>query len=397
MEAYIISDTSETNLKKEMHLCGVSSAGIKLMINKGLFFAIKLTNTDNRGLNILKQESLAAGAETSVSRHVGDFTRGKSDGLLLATKEQIHTLIPKLRNQPFGLKELADTLTAILNNKLPTYKIRSKTFNFQKKKYVMGILNITPDSFYDGRRYTSQKAMETKIKQMLKNRVDIIDIGAESTRPGAQKISLQEEKKRLLPALKLVRSLTDTPISVDTYKSEAADTALDNGADMINDISGLQFDKKMASVIARHSASAVLMHIKGTPRTMQKNPQYKNLMMEIINYLKQSISIAEKHHIKQLIIDPGIGFGKTVLHNYEILHKLRELQILPYPVLIGLSRKSLIGKVLNNTPEERLPATMALNLVALLNGASLIRVHDVKEGKQTVALANQFSKIRGNP
>lgn len=396
MNISLISDRSLKNIKKEMKLCHVSASGIKLMAEKSQFHIIKIRHFDNRGLNILKQESLSIGAETAVSQEVGNFTKDYSDALLFATLAQIKTLIKKLQTQPFQLKKLATQLSDLINNNSIIYQIGNKKFDFTNKAYVMGILNVTPDSFYDGNQYLSKIAFQKRLEQMIKDKVDIIDIGAESTRPGAEKISPEEELKRLLPLLKLARKLTTLPISIDTYKSQVAQVTLDNGADMINDISGLHFDKKMASVVGKAKASLVVMHIKGTPKIMQHNPKYKNLMLEILDYLQESLNIAKQSNISQVLIDPGIGFGKTVAHNYEIIDKLPELKILKKPILMGLSRKSLIGKLLNLPPEKRLSPTMALNLVALLNGASVIRVHDIKEGRQTIKLAQELKKNRGN-
>ena len=396
MNINLISDRNQNNIKKEMKLCHVSANGIKLMVEKSQFHVIKISHFDNRGLNILKQESLSIGAETAVSQDVGNFTKGYSDALLFATLAQIKTLIKKLQVQPFQLKKLASQLSDLINNNSIIYQIGRKKFDFTNKAYVMGILNITPDSFYDGNQYLSKISFQKRLEQMIEDKVDIIDIGAESTRPGAEKISPKEELKRLLPLLKLARKLTTLPISIDTYKSQVALAALDNGADMINDISGLHFDKKMASVVGKAKASLVVMHIKGNPKNMQSNPKYTNLVPEILEYLHESLELAKKSKISQVLIDPGIGFGKTVAHNYEIINKLPDLKILKQPILVGLSRKSMIGKVLNLPPEKRLPATMALNLLALNNGASVIRVHDIKEGRQTIKLAQELKKSRGN-
>jgi len=396
MNINLISDKSQDNIKKEMKLCHVSAKGIKLMSEKSQFYVIKIRHFDNRGLNILKQESLAIGAETAVSQDVGNFTKGYSDALLFATLAQIKSLIKKLQIQPFQLKNLATQLLDLINDNRIIYQIGSKKFDFTNKAYVMGILNITPDSFYDGNQYLSKASFQKRLEGMIKDKVDIIDIGAESTRPGAEKISPKEELNRLLPFFKLARKMTSLPISIDTYKSQVAQVALDNGADMINDISGLHFDKKMASVVEKAKASLVVMHIKGTPKKMQINPNYENLIPEILEYLQESLALAKKHNISQILVDPGIGFGKTVEHNYEIINKLPEFKIFKRPILVGLSRKSLIGKVLNLPVEKRLPATMALNLLALNNGASVIRVHDIKEGRQTIKLAQELKKSRGN-
>jgi len=251
---------------------------------------------------------------------------------------------------------------------------------FDKKTLIMGILNVTPDSFYDGgRNFTREKAIE-KAYELYKDGADIIDVGGESTRPGAEVVSLSEEMDRVCPVIEAVAKNIGIPISVDTYKSEVAEEALKNGASIINDISGLSFDGKMADVAARHNSYLVLMHIKGTPKNMQVNPHYDDLLAEIYSFLDNSVQTAMVAGVKKdkIIIDPGIGFGKTFEDNYRILNNIDHFKKLGLPILIGLSRKSLIGK-LYDKDYDRLSATIALNSISALYGADIIRVHDVKE------------------
>lgn len=278
------------------------------------------------------------------------------------------------------------------------FYLKEKQWKFKDKIYLMGVLNMTPDSFYDGSKYDSYKNAISQADKLIKENVDVIDIGGESTRPGAEKISPEEEVKRILPVIKYIKKNHNIPLSVDTYKSEVASIVLKEGVEIINDISGLRFDKKMAEVIASHKASVILMHIKGTPKTMQKKPRYKNLIKEIIDYLAGSIKIAVDNGIQfnNIIIDPGIGFGKTVEQNYIILRELKKLKILNRPILIGLSRKSLIGKVLNNLPDERLAGTVALNTLSILNGANMIRVHDVSKHREVIQLMEYYFKSKKN-
>jgi len=217
---------------------------------------------------------------------------------------------------------------------------------------IMGILNITPDSFSDGGKFFHTDDAVTQAERMIAQGADIIDIGAESTRPGSVRVELEEEWQRLKPVLTQIKQITDIPISIDTYKSEIARRALDLGADLINDISGMTFDKEMARIIERAGCPVILMHIKGTPREMQKNPHYENLMEELHEFFRERISFCNQMKIRQVIIDPGIGFGKRLADNYEIIRRLPEFKSFGHPVLIGPSRKSFIGKVLKNeTPE----------------------------------------------
>mgnify|MGYP000592533631 CR=1 FL=1 len=261
----------------------------------------------------------------------------------------------------------------------------------------MGVLNVTPDSFSDGGLYFEVDKAITQAKRLEKEGADIIDIGGESTRPGARKISWEEEVKRTIPYIKKITRLFKLPISIDTYKAKVAKEAIESGAEMVNDISGLRFDPDMAGVVSSNKVFLVIMHIKGTPRNMQDNPQYGNLMGEIVSYLKESLKIAESAgiNLKKIIIDPGIGFGKTVEHNLFILKNLKELRVLGRPILIGVSRKSFIGKVLNLPLEERLPGSLAATCIGLVGGARVVRCHDVKETRQVVDLAEAIlqSKI----
>ncbi|MEW6526991.1 MAG: dihydropteroate synthase [Spirochaetota bacterium] len=254
--------------------------------------------------------------------------------------------------------------------------------NIKNGPLVMGILNVTPDSFYDGGKYNSIDAALYHVREMINDGVDIVDIGGESTRPGAEEVTLEEEIDRVCPVIEKIVHEFNIPVSIDTRKSKVADQALRLGAIMVNDITGLQGDPDMPVTIARYNAYCVIMHIKGTPQTMQLNTEYDDLLSEITRYLYNSIEIAKKAHIAddKIIIDPGIGFGKSLEQNYVILNNIKNFKRLGYPVLIGLSRKSLIGR-LYDTNEDRLPATIALNAIALYNGADIIRVHDVKEHK----------------
>jgi len=256
------------------------------------------------------------------------------------------------------------------------------TINLKNGPLVMGILNVTPDSFYDGGKYNSLDAALYHVKEMINDGVDIIDVGGESTRPGAATVSLEEEIDRVCPVIEKIMQEFNIPVSIDTQKSKVADEALRLGAIMVNDISGLQGDDDMPSTIARYNAYCVIMHIRGTPRTMQLNTEYDDLFSEISRYLNNSIAIAKNNRIAddKIIIDPGIGFGKSLEQNYMILNNIKYFKQIGYPVLIGLSRKSLIGK-LYDTDEDRLPATIALNAIAMYNGVDIIRVHDVKVHK----------------
>ncbi|MCS6831003.1 MAG: dihydropteroate synthase [Armatimonadota bacterium] len=252
----------------------------------------------------------------------------------------------------------------------------------RQRTVVMGILNVTPDSFYDGGRYAHTEAAVQRALQMVEEGADVLDIGGESTRPGSQPVPEEEELRRVLPVIEAVRERTDVPISIDTTKSRVAARALQAGACLVNDISGLGFDPRMAEVVARYGALCCIMHIQGTPQTMQQNPQYEDVVGDISRYFEQRLTLAEEEGVprENIWLDPGIGFGKTVEHNLEILRRLREFTALGLPLLVGTSRKSFIGRVLGDLPpEERLEGTAATVAIAILNGANAVRVHDVKE------------------
>ena len=271
-----------------------------------------------------------------------------------------------------------------------------REINLTKKVAVMGILNLTPDSFYDGGRYRTEKEILRRVEQMIKEGADIVDIGGESTRPGAAQISWEEEVRRVIPYLKKITNIFEIPVSIDTYKAKVAREAIEAGAEMVNDISGLRFDSEMAEVVSSGGVYLVVMHIKGTPKDMQDNPQYESLMDEIISYLEESLEIASRAgiNLNKIIVDPGIGFGKTKEHNLFILKNLKRLRVLERPILIGVSRKSFIGKVLNLPLEERLSGSLAATSVAVMEGARIVRCHDVKETRQVVDLVNAILQSR---
>jgi len=259
---------------------------------------------------------------------------------------------------------------------------------------VMGILNITPDSFSDGGKYELvDKAVQFAL-QMEDEGADIIDIGGESTRPGANSVSVLEECSRVLPVIEGLKAKSEVLISIDTYKSDVARQSIKAGAEMVNDISGMTFDSNMAKLISESKLPVVLMHIKGTPKNMQVNPNYDDLIKEVSDYLRDRVKFAKENGVKewQIILDPGIGFGKRVEDNFQLLRELNVIEELGFPVLVGPSRKSFIGLTLNLPVDKRMEGTAAAVTAGILNGARIVRVHDVKEMKQVVKITD---KIRG--
>lgn len=396
-------------LAKLMQGIGVDPYGIKIMMPKAIGYVIKIRSLLCIAANILKQEMLSIGGDAAVARGALTGKTKFTDCLILGNLSQYRRLNEKLKKQPFGLDKIAVEMSLLLHNyqkdefllDLGRYKFKVKP----GRAYIMGVVNLTPDSFSGDGFYSSslpcrQAGLVNRsssigriiefIEQMIKDGAGIIDIGGESTRPNARVISVKEELARVIPLIKALAKKIKVPISIDTYKPEVARQALDNGASIINDITAFGKGPEMIKVAKKYKAAIVLMHMKGTPKTMQKSPDYVSLFDEIIGYLDNAVKRALDGGIKEnsIIIDPGIGFGKTLGHNLEILKNLGEFKILGKPILIGTSRKSFIGKILNADISERLPGTIASCVLAVKNGASFLRVHDVKEVKQAIAVAD---------
>ena len=269
--------------------------------------------------------------------------------------------------------------------------------NPKRETLVMGIVNVTPDSFSDGGKFFSPEVAISHASKLITQGADIIDIGGESTRPGAEQVSESEELKRVIPVIEKIR--TDNPtilISIDTTKASVAKHAVEAGADIINDVSGLSFDNNMIGIVESFNIPVVIMHMKGNPQNMQLNPKYKDIVNEILDFFKMKIKIAIQSGINRsmIILDPGIGFGKTVEHNFELLSRLNEFNVLELPIMIGPSRKSFIGITLDLPPEDRVEGTAAAVSAGVMNGASIVRVHDVKSMKRVVRIIEKVKNVQ---
>jgi dihydropteroate synthase len=290
----------------------------------------------------------------------------------------------------FGLPEIKEDLKKLL---IPLYKIEKKSIDcngtsiyFDRTK-VMGILNVTPDSFSDGNKYLDTRKAIDRAKQMINEGADFIDIGGESSRPGSKRISYEEEHKRVIPVIREIRKFSDIPVSVDTYKAKIAKEAILNGANIINDISALHFDSEMISVLQEFpNVPIILMHMKGSPEDMQKNPYYHDVIEEIMQFFQERIDFCVQNGIdkNRIIIDPGIGFGKRQEDNLQILKKLEEFHCFGVPILLGASRKSFINNIYESQPVERLEGTLATTAKAVLSDVEIIRVHDVLQNKRLI-------------
>lgn len=387
----VLSLKNKRDVQEELKKIGVSQEGKKILSQKAHLYLIKIEGLSSQAVNLLKQEMLSVSADAAISKEVASFTVSESDVLLMGTEAHYKKIIPRLRKQPFNLFHLSHQLEQVLKNikreKFVLF-LGNKKLNLMKKVVIMGILNLTPDSFYDKGKYSQKEKALARVEEMISQGADLVDVGGESTRPRAIKVSVEEELKRVIPVIDRIKALFQIPVSIDTYKARVAQEAIEAGADMINDISGLRFDPEMKQVVAQYKVPLVIMHIKGTPGDMQDNPCYDSLMGEIISYLAEGIKIAQEAGIdkEKIVIDPGIGFGKTVKHNLEIIKKLSELKSLGRPILIGVSRKSFIGNILNLPLGERLEGSLAATCLAVSKGARIVRTHDVRETRRVVDL-----------
>lgn len=372
---------------------GVDPYGIGAMAPKTFCVNIFISALPCKVANILKQEMLSLGADAAVARGSVACSIEKSDVLLMGTRKQFARLTQKISQQPFGLALLAEQIGQLLNNNDQTQfllKTSRRQIPLGQKTLIMGILNVTPDSLSDGNVYFNrQKAIDHGVR-MADEGADMIDIGGESTRPGAKSVTARQESARVLPVIEGLAGKIKIPISVDTAKSSVALAALHAGAEIVNDISALG-DKKMASAVKAAKAGLILMHMRGIPENMQKGDLgYDDLMSDISAFLDERCRKAELTGIPRdsLILDPGVGFGKTYEDNCKIINRLGELKGLGLPLLIGTSRKGFIGKITGGNPEERLEGTAATVAAAIMNGCHIVRVHDVAFMKKVAAMTD---------
>jgi dihydropteroate synthase len=390
MQKYDMRWVSLDNLieaKMALTEIGTDSGGVAHMAGKGIGRAIKLEQVPLRVAHILKQEMLSVGGDAAVHRDVIVNKVETSDVMLLGTVRQLERLSSKVLAQPFGLKQLGHDLKKLLLDLDPPksriLSCRGKELRLGERTLIMGILNVTPDSFSDGGQYSNLDDAIAQAERMVKDGADILDIGAESTRPGHLEVNSEEEWQRLEPILKVLTARVNVPISIDTYKADVAAKALEAGAHIINDIWGLQKDPDMARVVGEYGAPVIVMH-------NQSGTTYRHLMGDILTFLRRSIEQAVAYGLTgdQIIIDPGIGFGKTTEQNLEVMSRLAEFRSLGHPILLGTSRKSMIGKTLDLTVEERLEGTLATSVLGVVAGVDIIRVHDVRENRRAVQMAD---------
>ena len=366
--------------------------GVGIMTRKGRIFPVRLSDVSLKASPLLKQELLSVGGDAAHARGVADHSVASSPVLLLATWGQYRRLLPKLRRQPFGLAELAGevdrALRAYVAHGPRTVEGAHRSLTLGDRPRVMGVVNVTPDSFSDGGRFLEPATAVAAALRLAEEGASLLDIGGESTRPGATPVSPDEEWRRVAPVLEALRDRSPVPVSVDTRHAEVAARAIDAGADLVNDVEGLR-SPEMRRVIARSGAATIVMHMRGTPTTMQEHLEYADLRGEVFRALADATSEAIRSGIapEKLLVDPGLGFGKSAEQSLELLVHAGEFRSLGYPVVVGASRKSFLGAALGATaPVDRLEAGLAAAVLAAERGVALVRTHDVGPTVRALAL-----------
>ena len=395
----MILPITSCNLRYELKNIGVHQASIETFMNKSAILPLKVLKVRTPAANIIKQEMLACGGDCAIHAGCVVCAQDHSDILLLGTKKHYRLLLQKMAMMPyFGLPKIKEELQSFLENApLKTILADNRVLEYDHV-VVMGILNITPDSFYADSRVRSIDEVINRAGQMLRDGAEILDIGGESTRPGSDSINPQEEIARIVPVVEALRKeYPQSILSIDTYHAETAEATLASGADIINDISAMEYDEKMIDVVVKNNAPVILMHMRGTPKNMQQNTEYGNVVEEVSKYLKERAEMLRGHNFpkEKIILDPGIGFAKNVDQNLKLMQGLSEMTGSDYPVLLAASRKATIGKVLGDIPPEaRLAGTIATSCQAVYAGANMVRVHDVKENIQAIRMLEAILKCQ---
>jgi dihydropteroate synthase len=392
----VVASSRGRYIAGEIASCGVKKSRVEDAVSDTEHFTIKLESVPAPECIILKYRMLEAGGTLFFSESVLEKGAQFSDSIVTGSRRQFRVLRESLQNDPFDLPSLGRDILEVIEHFCRDSFVISYpggSLTLAHRPFLVGVINVTPDSFSDGGDFLSpERAIEHGLA-LAEEGADILDIGGESTRPGAQPVEAAEELRRVIPVISALSEKCSVPLSIDTYKAEVAVEAIAAGAKMVNDITGLFGHSAMAEVVAEQKVPVVLMHIKGTPEDMQVSPKYKDLISEIIARLRQSLERAKSCGIdfEKTIIDPGIGFGKTAGHNLEILNRLDEFRSLGRPVMVGTSRKSFIGQILGVPPKERILGTAVSSAVAILKGAKLLRVHDVRETKQVLKVTNAIA------
>ena len=378
----VIKLSNTINIKKHLQDLGVDSGGVNILSSKAKTHIIEIKALHVGGANILKQDALSIGADLAVPRGTVVAKTSHVDCLLIATTKQLQTLSKKELAQPFGLKDLAHSLKDMLSIEKPLHV------------EVMGVINANDDSFFSASRFNTLDAINM-IEKMIDDGASIIDIGGVSSAPNTLHVEASEELKRVKPILELIKEkklYEKVKFSIDSYEPLVIKEALESGFVIVNDITGLENDE-VCKLIAEYEATAVIMHMQGKPQTMQDNPQYDNILSDVYNFLQERIQKAESFGISDIIVDIGIGFGKTLEDNLMLIKNLEHFLTLNKPLLVGASRKSMIDKISPSKPDDRLAGTLALHVESIRNGASILRVHDVAEHIQVIKVQEALDSV----
>lgn len=387
-------------LLETLHQLYVPPAKQSEILNDGWVEYLLIKNLPTDVSSVINNQMEVSGGKIVVLSASPNVPQGSENLLLICSPAQLRHLTDALKEHPSSVaKELAETILVILNETPEqwVWKFCNRRFDLRDKVLIMGILNVTPDSFSDGGKYFTLDAALRRAEEMVEEGADIIDVGGESSRPGAQPVSLEEERRRVIPVISSLKKRLEVPISVDTYKYEVASEAISAGAEIVNDITGLRHSANMKALVAAQGVGLVIMHMQGTPQTMQVAPHYNDVVEEIGEFLEHQVSEAKQSGIAEecIVVDPGIGFGKLLEHNLEILANLEQLRLrCRRPVLIGVSRKSFIGHLLGGIPpEERVAGGLGAVLSAVMNGARIVRVHDVRATRHALSIYESITQF----
>ena len=396
MRARVLASVAADEVVAELYARGADAEAVQAVVERGLGRAMLVGPLPLAEAQELRQSAKEAGALAVLAKVAGRADPERVEVVVLGSLGQLAAVAGKVGGEAGA--RMAAAKEGFERSGVRGLRCRERELRLGEKTLVMGIVNMGPDSFSHDGLAGNVKAAIAQGKRMVEEGADIIDVGGESTRPGAEPVSLEEELARVLPVVEGLASGV-AAVSVDTYKSAVARAALEKGAVMVNDISGLHADEEMAGVAAEAGAAVVVMHIQGTPRDMQKKPRYGDVIGEISDYLEEGLARAEAAGVtrEQVVVDPGIGFGKTLEHNLEILRRLREFRGLGCAVMVGTSRKSMLGTILDLPVEERVEGTAATVALAIQGGADIVRVHDVKEMARVARVADAIVRVKHEP
>ena len=402
--ARVLEVTTLAEIAREIERTESDPEGVGIMTRKGRIYPVTLSGVPLKAAPLLKQELLSVGGDAAHARGIADHSVATTTTVVLATWGQYHRLLPKLRRQPFRLKELADEVDRALRSYVThgprTVRGAHRTFSLGDRPRVMGVVNVTPDSFSDGGRFLDPTAAVAEVERQAAEGATIVDVGGESTRPNAAPTSPETEWARIGPVLAAVRRRVDLPVSIDTRHPEVAAKAIDAGADVVNDVEGLR-SEEMRRVVARTGAAVVVMHMRGTPATMQEDLTYGDLRGEVYAALAGATEAAVREGISpdRVLVDPGLGFGKSAEQSLELLVHAGEFRCLGFPVVIGASRKSFLGVFLGGRagPLDRLEAGLAAAVLAAERGVALVRTHDVAATVRALALVEAARRLADRP